>query len=209
MEALKAGYRMFDTAAAYGNEETVGEALKQAIEEKTVRREELFVITKLWIQDAREEDAERAFGASLEKLGLEYIDLYLIHQPYNDYYGAWRVLERLYREGKVRAIGVSNFSPERLTDLCLNSEIAPMVNQIELHPFYHQEEALRWNVDRQVSVVTRSRCPAHMREDFAIWDFKLSGADKNAIGRLDLGHSEILDYENPNIARLFIQKKIR
>ena len=108
-------------------------------------------------------DAERAFEASLEKLGLEYIDLYLIHQPYNDYYGAWRVLERLYREGKVRAIGVSNFSPERLTDLCLNSEIAPMVNQIELHPFYHQEEALRWNVDRQVSVVTRSRCPAHMR----------------------------------------------
>ena len=187
LEALKAGYRMFDTAAAYGNEEAVGEALKQAIEEKTVRREELFVITKLWIQDAREEDAERAFEASLEKLGLEYIGLYLIHQPYNDYYGAWRVLERLYREGKVRAIGVSNFSPERLTDLCLNSEIAPMVNQIELHPFYHQEEALRWNVDRQVSVVTRSRCPAHMREDFAIWDFKLSGADKNAIGRLDLG----------------------
>lgn len=163
----------------------MGEALKQAIEEKTVRREELFVITKLWIQDAREEDAERAFEASLEKLGLEYIDLYLIHQPYNDYYGAWRVLERLYREGKVQAVGVSNY------------------------PFYHQEEALRWNVDRQVSVVTRSRCPAHMREDFAIWDFKLSGADKNAIGRLDLGHSEILDYENPNIARLFIQKKIR
>ena len=142
-EAAAAGYRMFDTAASYGNEEAVGQALREAVEAGEVKREELFLITKLSIEDTEEAKAYRAFEESLEKLQTEYLDLYLIGQPYNDYYGAWRALEKLYNEGRIRAIGVSNFSPERLTDLCLNSRIPPMVDQIETHPFYHQREALR------------------------------------------------------------------
>lgn len=251
-QALETGYRMFDTAASYGNERAVGEALRKGMERGLADRRDLFVITKLWIRDAGEDSARRAFEESLERLELDYIDLYLIHQPYNDYYGAWRAMERLYEEGRIRAIGVSNFSQERLTDLCLNSQIPPMVDQVELHPFYQQDKALRtmrelgvqpqawaplceglknifsngvlkrigkkygkspaqtalrWNIERQVSAVTRSSCPEHIREDFQIWDFSLSEADKKAIDQLDLGYSEILDYENPNIARMFIQKK--
>ena len=141
--ALESGYRMFDTAASYGNEEPVGRALKKYMDEGKVRREELFVITKLWVDDAREDSAGKAFETSLAKLGLDYIDLYLVHQPYGDYYGAWRAMEKLYEEGRIRALGVSNFSSERLVDLCMNSHIPPMVNQVELHPFYHQEQALR------------------------------------------------------------------
>ena len=106
-------------------------------------REELFIITKLWVQDAGYDDTLRAFEYSMKTLGLEYIDLYLIHQPFGDYYGAWRAMEQLYREGAVRAIGVSNFTPERLVDLCMNQEIKPMVNQIEIHPFFQQNTALR------------------------------------------------------------------
>ena len=123
-EAFESGYRMFDTAASYGNEREVGNALKKIVEEGKARREDLFVITKLWIDGASESAAEKAFEESLRRLQLDYIDLYLIHQPYSDYYGAWRTLEKLYKDGKVRAIGVSNFSPERLTDLCLNSGAA-------------------------------------------------------------------------------------
>ena len=137
--ALESGYRMFDTAASYGNEEPVGRALKKYMDEGKVRREELFVITKLWIDDAREDSAGKAFETSLAKLGLDYIDLYLVHQPYGDYYGAWRAMEKLYEEGRIRALGVSNFSPERLVDLCMNQEIKPMVNQIEIHPFFQQK----------------------------------------------------------------------
>ena len=136
-EAFESGYRMFDTAASYGNEEAVGRALRELIEEGKAKREDLFIITKLCIDDAGEEAAGKAFEESCRRLQTDYIDLYLIHQPYSDYYGAWRTMERLYREGRVRAVGVSNFSPERLTDLCLNSRIPPMVNQVELHPFYH------------------------------------------------------------------------
>ena len=142
-EAFESGYRMFDTAASYGNEEAVGRALRELIEEGKAKREDLFIITKLCIDDAGEEAAGKAFEESCRRLQTDYIDLYLIHQPYSDYYGAWRTMERLYREGRVRAVGVSNFSPERLTDLCLNSRIPPMVNQVELHPFYHQDGALR------------------------------------------------------------------
>lgn len=243
--AVETGYRLFDTAAACQDE--------QAVEDGLVKREELFLTAKLSLQDVGENRTEAAFEETLKKLQTDYVDLYLIHQPYGDYYGAWRIMERLYREGRVRAIGVSNFSPERLMDLCLNSEIGPMVNQIELHPFYHQDAAirimrglevcpqawaplcegmrnifsnktlekigkkygksaaqtaLRWNVDRQVGVVTRSRNPEHIREDFDIWDFHLSEADRKAIDEMDIGYSEILDYRNPNIARMFIQKSI-
>lgn len=138
LDAIATGYRLIDTAAAYFNEEAVGEALQKC----GVPREELFITTKLWIQDAGYENAKKAFQTSLDKLGLDYIDLYLIHQPMNDYYGSWRAMEELYKEGKIRAIGVCNFYPERLADLCVNAEITPMVNQVELHPFFAQKSAL-------------------------------------------------------------------
>lgn len=138
-DALEAGYRLIDTASAYFNEEAVGKAIKAS----GIPREELFITTKLWIQDAGYENAKKAFNVSLEKLGLDYLDLYLIHQPMNDYYGSWRAMEELYEEGKIRAIGVSNFYPERLADLCTNARIKPMINQVELHPFFQQPEALK------------------------------------------------------------------
>ena len=138
-EALAAGYRLFDTAASYGNEAAVGAALRGS----GLPREAWFVTTKLWVQDAGYDSALWAFDRSRKNLGLDYIDLYLIHQPFGDYYGAWRAMERLYREGAVRAVGVSNFPSERLVDLCMNQELRPMVNQIEIHPFYQQGEALR------------------------------------------------------------------
>jgi 2,5-diketo-D-gluconate reductase A len=133
-EALKAGYRLIDTAAGYLNEEAVGRAIKRS----GVPREELFITTKLWIQDAGYESAKLAFAKSLQKLQLDYLDLYLIHQPFGDYYGAWRAMEDLYREGKIKAIGVSNFLPDRLMDLIVHNEIVPAVNQVETHPFHQQ-----------------------------------------------------------------------
>ncbi len=136
-EALMAGYRLIDTASGYLNEEAVGRAIKRS----GVPREELFITTKLWIQDAGYESAKIAFSKSLSKLQLDYLDLYLIHQPYGDYYGAWRAMEDLYREGKIRAIGVSNFHPDRLMDLIMHNEIVPAVNQVETHPFYQQKES--------------------------------------------------------------------
>ena len=105
-------------------------------------RKELFITTKLWIQDAAYETAKKAFQTSLDKLGLDYLDLYLIHQPFGDYYGAWRAMEELHQEGKIRAIGVCNFYPDRLTDLCLNAQVIPAVNQVELHPFFAQTAAI-------------------------------------------------------------------
>ena len=139
LQAVETGYRLFDTAASYENEAAVGAALRSS----GVPREELFLITKLWVQDAGYDGTLKAFDRSLKKLGLGHIDLYLIHQPMGDYIGAWRAMERLYREGAVRAIGVSNFTPERLVDLCMNQEVKPMVNQIEIHPFFQQNTALR------------------------------------------------------------------
>jgi 2,5-diketo-D-gluconate reductase A len=136
-DALEAGYRLIDTAAAYFNEEAVGAAIKKS----GIPREELFITTKLWIQDAGYENAKKAFDVSLKKLGLDYLDLYLIHQPFNDYYGSWRAMEELYKEGRIRAIGVSNFSPDRLVDLILNNEVVPAVNQVETHPFFQQKVA--------------------------------------------------------------------
>ena len=137
-DALACGYRLIDTAAAYFNEEAVGAAIAKS----GIPREEVFITTKLWVQDQGYENAKKAFQTSLDKLGLDYLDLYLIHQPMNDYYGSWRAMEELYEAGKVRAIGVCNFYPERLADLCLNAKIAPMVDQVELHPFFAQNGAL-------------------------------------------------------------------
>lgn len=138
LDAVEVGYRSIDTAAAYFNEEAVGSALKKC----GVAREELFITTKLWIQDAGYENARKAFETSLKKLGLDYIDLYLIHQPFGDYYGSWRAMEELYKQGLIRAIGVSNFYPDRLADFCVNVDVKPAVNQIELHPFFAQRNAL-------------------------------------------------------------------
>lgn len=138
-EALNTGYRLIDTAAAYFNEEAVG----KAIEESGIKREELFITTKVWIQDAGYDKTKKAFQTSLDKLKLDYLDLYLIHQPFGDYYGSWRAMEELYEQGKIKAIGVCNFFQDRLVDLCMNCRIKPMVNQIECHPFYQRTEEMK------------------------------------------------------------------
>ena len=138
LDAISSGYRLIDTAAAYMNEEAVGAAIKKC----GVPREELFITTKLWVQDASYEMAKAAFQTSLDKLGLNYIDLYLIHQPMGDYVGAYRAMEELYKAGKIRAIGVCNFYPASLADFCETVEVIPAVNQVELHPFFQQENAL-------------------------------------------------------------------
>ncbi len=135
-EALRAGYRLIDTAASYGNEEAVGNAIQRA----GVPRDELFITTKLWIQDAGYDRTKQAFDRSLKRLQLDVLDLYLIHQPIGDVYGAWRAMEELYKEGRVRAIGVSNFHPDRLMDLIVHHSVVPAVNQIETHPFNQQIE---------------------------------------------------------------------
>jgi len=242
LDALASGYRLIDTAAAYFNEEAVGAALKKS----GTPREELFITTKLWIQDAGYENAKKAFATSLKKLGLDYLDLYLIHQPMSDYYGAWRAMEELYDEGKIRAIGVCNFYPERLADLCVNARIMPAVNQVELHPFFAQsgaletmkefgvqpeawgpmaegkhnifahpvlseigakygksaaQVALRWNTQRGVVIIPKSTHRARMEENLNIWDFELSEEDMEAVGKLDLGHSEIIDRSTAETAK--------
>jgi 2,5-diketo-D-gluconate reductase A len=135
-EALHVGYRLLDTAASYGNEEAVGNAIKRS----GLPREDLFVTTKLWISDAGYDKTRRAFDRSMQRLQLEILDLYLIHQPYGDVHGAWRAMEELYREGRVRAIGVSNFHPDRVMDLIVHHDVVPAVNQIETHPFHQQIE---------------------------------------------------------------------
>lgn len=138
LDAVASGYRLIDTAAAYMNEEAVGAAVKKC----GVPREELFITTKLWVQDASYEGAKKAFETSMEKLGLSYLDLYLIHQPMGDYYGAYRAMEELYKEGKIHAIGVCNCYPHVLADICETVTVIPAVNQVELHPFFQQKDAL-------------------------------------------------------------------
>ena len=147
LDAVSVGYRLIDTAASYGNEEAVGAALKKC----GACREDLFITTKLWVSDSSYEGAKKAFETSMKKLGLEYLDLYLLHQPMGDYYGAWRALEELYKDGRIRAIGVCNFYPHVLADFCETVEIAPMVNQVELHPFFQQENALKIMRDYEVT----------------------------------------------------------
>lgn len=148
LNAIKAGYRHIDTASAYGNERAVGKAIKRS----NVSREELFITTKLWVSDTNYEGAKKAFEKSLEKLGVEYVDLYLIHQPYNDYYGAWRALEELYNEGKIRAIGVDNFTQERLADFITFNKIKPAVNLIEANPLYQRHEDLAYMQEKEIQM---------------------------------------------------------
>jgi 2,5-diketo-D-gluconate reductase A len=147
-DALQTGYRLLDTAAAYLNEEAVSKAIKRS----GVPREELFVTTKLWIQDAGYESATKAFEKSLKRLQLDYLDLYLIHQPFGDIYGSWRAIEELYRDGRVRAIGVSNFQPDRIMDLIVHNQVVPAVNQIETHPFHQQMETQKFLQENNVQI---------------------------------------------------------
>lgn len=141
LDAIDAGYRLIDTAQSYGNEEAVGEAIKKT----TVPREELFITTKVWISNYGSENAKASIEDSLNKMQLDYLDLVLLHQPFKDYYGAYRALVDLYKEGKIKAIGVSNFYPDRLVDLCLDMDVIPAVNQVEVNPFHQQNLALEYN----------------------------------------------------------------
>ena len=148
VDAISTGYRLIDTAASYMNEEAVGKAIMKS----NVPREDLFVTTKLWIQSNGYEGTKKAFENSLKRLQLDYLDLYLIHQPFGDVYGEWRAMQELYKEGKVRAIGVSNFYPDRLIDLIIHNEIVPAVNQVETHPFHQQNEAQKFFQENNVQI---------------------------------------------------------
>ena len=148
LDAIETGYRLLDTAASYGNEEAVG----NAIQKSGVARDELFITTKLWVQDASYDGAKQAFARSLDKLQLEYLDLYLIHQPYGDVYGAWRAMQELYQAGRIKAIGVSNFQPDRVMDFLVHNDIAPAVNQIETHPFHQQIETQTFLQENNVQI---------------------------------------------------------
>lgn len=148
IDAIETGYRLIDTAASYMNEEAVGKAIKNS----GVKREDLFITTKLWIQSNGYEDTKKAFERSLNRLQLDYIDLYLIHQPFGDVYGEWRAMEEIYKEGKAWAIGVSNFQPDRLIDLIIHNEIVPAVNQIETHPFHQQIETQKFLQEHNVQI---------------------------------------------------------
>ena len=249
LDAIASGYRLIDTAAAYMNEKAVGEAVKKC----GVHREELFITTKLWVQDANYEGAKQAIQTSLDNLGLDYLDLYLIHQPMGDYIGAYRAMEEAYQEGKLRAIGVCNFYPARLADLCETVTVTPAVNQVELHPFFQQENALalmkeygvhpeawgpfaegnhgifthpvltkigkkygksaaqvalRWNVQRGVTVIPKSVHKERMEQNLDIWNFTLSDEDMAEIAKLDLGHSEIVNHSDPAFVKMLHGAKI-
>lgn len=148
IDAIDTGYRLIDTAQSYMNEEAVGKAIRSS----SVSREELFITTKLWIQSNGGEGAKKALESSLKKLQLDYLDMYLIHQPFGDVYGEWRAMEELYKEGKVRAIGVSNFHPDRLIDLIIHNEIVPAINQVETHPFHQQQSEQQFMIDNNVQI---------------------------------------------------------
>lgn len=236
LDALQAGYRLIDTASAYFNEKEIGEALK----ESGIPRKDFFITTKVWIQDSGYEKTLKAFQTSLNQLGLDYIDLYLIHQPYGDYYGSYKAMEELYMKDKVRAIGVCNFSPERFVDLYMNCTIKPIINQIEYHPFFQQKDAhhlfqqyhcqtqawgplnegqrqifshpilkgiakkhhktiaqivLRWQIEQDIIAIPKTVHQERMIENMNIWDFQLDQDDFQQIAKLNLGHSEIIDYQ--------------
>ena len=249
LDAIATGYRLIDTAAAYMNEEAVGKAIAKC----GVPREELFITTKLWVQDASYEGAKAAIETSMKKLGLDYIDLYLIHQPMGDYIGAYRAMEEAYKAGKLRAIGVCNCYPQILADICETVEVKPAVDQVELHPFFQQENALalmkeygvhpeawgpfaegnhgifthpvltaigqkygksaaqvalRWNVQRGVTVIPKSVHKERMEQNIDIWDFQLSDEDMAEIAKLDIGRSEIVDHSDPKFVQMLHSMKI-
>jgi len=240
-EALAVGYRHLDTAAAYGNEKAVG----RAIAASRIPRDQLFVTTKLWIQDAPvEANTKGAFEASLQRLGLDYLDLYLIHQPLGDYYSSWRAMESLHRDGRARAIGVSNFYPDRLVDLIDHNEVTPAVNQIETHPFFQRRDyqalmkergvqieswgpfaegrnnlftdstlsaianahgksvaqvVLRWLIQRNVVVISKTVHPERMAENLDVFRFALADDDMARIATLDTGASLFFAHWDPQM----------
>ncbi len=249
LEAIRNGYRLIDTAALYMNEEAVGVAIREAIAEKLVTREELFITTKLWVTDASYEGAKKAYERSARKLGLDYIDLFMIHQPYGDVYGAWRAMEELYGEGKIKSLGTANFYNGKFTEFAEIVKIKPMVNQIELHPFYAQYDAienmkkygclpqawgplaegkfdifthpvlseigskygksaaqiaLKWNAQRGVSIIPKSVHSDRQKQNIDIFDFTLTDDEMKKIDALDMGHSEIIDHNNPDVVRYIL-----
>ena len=185
-DALSVGYRLIDTAQAYANEQAIGEALKSAMK-GGVKRDELFIETKLWISHTNEKDAFKAFETSLKKLGLDYIDLYVIHQPYNDSYGAWRAMSKLYKEGKIRAIGVSNFYADKITDFCTFNDIKPAVNQIECHPYF-QNVAAQENL-KALGIQMEAFSPLKQTRDNILQDktlVKIARAHKKSVAQVIL-----------------------
>ena len=241
--AIKTGYRLLDTAAAYMNEEALGKGVARAIADGLTTREELFITTKVWVQDQKnEETAYEAVRTSLAKLNMEYVDLVLLHQPMGDYFAAYRGITRAYKEGLTKAIGVANFYPAILTNLCENVEVIPAVNQVEMHPFFVQAAAidnmksygiapqawgplaegkhgiftdpvlveigkkygksaaqvvLKWNAQRGVSIIPKSVHEERMKQNIDIWDFELTEDEMAAVAAKDLGHSEIVNHDDP------------
>ncbi|EHI97633.1 Methylglyoxal reductase (NADPH-dependent) [Clostridium sp. DL-VIII] len=238
LDAIEVGYRLIDTAQAYGNEEAVGNAVKKC----GVPREELFITTKVWIANAGYENAKKSIEESLKKLQLDYLDLLLIHQPFNDYYGTYRAMEKLYKEGKLKAIGVSNFYPDRLIDLTKFNEVVPAVNQVETHVFNQQvkaqevmkkygvqiqawapfaegknnlfsneilkeigdkysksiaQVALRYLIQRGVSVLPKSVSKERMIQNIDVFDFELTKEDMDLIAALDKGESLFFSHYDP------------
>lgn len=246
--AIKIGYRMIDTAAAYKNEIAVGKAVARAIAEGLTTREELFITTKVWVSDmVNEETAYKAAETSLEKLNTKYIDLILLHQPMNDYFAAYRGLEKAQKDGLTKSIGVANFYPAILANFCETVKTIPVVNQIELHPFFVQADALenmknygvmaqawaplaegrhgiftdpelvaigkkynksaaqialRWNAQRNVSIIPKSVHVERMQQNIDIWDFYLTEEEMNIVAAKDLGHSEIVNHNDPEFIKM-------
>lgn len=253
-DAIKTGYRLLDTAAAYMNEEAVGKGVKRAIADGLTTREELFITTKVWVQDAKSEDTTyEAVNTSLSKLDMTYVDLILLHQPMGDYFAAYRGIEKAYKEGLTKAVGVANFYPAILTNLCENVEVIPAVNQVELHPFFVQEAALenmkaygvipqawgplaegkhgiftdsefveigkkygksaaqvvlKWNAQRGVSIIPKSVHVKRMEQNIDIWDFTLTEDEMAKIASKDLGHSEIVNHDDPAFVKMLCGMKI-
>ena len=247
-DAIRTGYRLLDTAAAYMNEKAVGKGVKRAVADGLTTREELFITTKVWVQDAKsEETAYEAVKESLSKLDMPYVDLVLLHQPMGDYFAAYRGIEKAYKDGLVKAVGVANFYPAVLTNLCENVEVLPAVNQVELHPFFVQAAALenmkaygvvpqawgplaegkhgiftdpelveigkkygksaaqvvlRWNAQRGVSIIPKSVHVERMEQNIDIWDFTLTDDEMARIAAKDLGHSEIVNHDDPAFVKM-------
>ena len=248
--AIKSGYRLLDTAAVYANEEAVGKGVARAIADRLTTREELFITTKVWVSDMTSEDAAyEAVKTSLGRLAMDYVDLILLHQPMGDYFAAYRGITRAYREGLTKAIGVANFYPAILANLCETVEVTPAVNQVELHPFFTQEAALenmkaygvvpqawgplaegkhgiftdsefteigdkygksaaqvalRWNVQRGVSIIPKSVHVERMEQNIDIWDFALTDEEMAKVAAKDLGHSEIVNHDDPEFVKFVL-----
>lgn len=246
LDALSVGYRHIDTAQSYFNEEEVGNAIAKS----GIPREEIFLTTKVWIEHYGYENTKKSVYESMQKLKVNYIDLVLLHQPFGDYYGAWRALEDMYAEGKIRVIGISNFYPDRMIDLASFSRIRPMINQVETHPFNQQIEAqkwmekygvqieawapfgegrgglftnetiakiaakyhktvaqviLRWELDRGIVVIPKSVHIERMKENFDVFDFKLSDEDMAVMAGLDKKQSSFFSHTDPNMVEWFVK----